>query len=135
MLGRCTIHFVFAIYLTAGAVSAYDLSWRTIDCGGGYSAAGDFEVEGAIGQPDAGVMAGGGFELVGGFWAGAASAAPGSCPEDIDGDGTVGLTDLSILLGNFGTAGGPGDGDITGDGQIDLADLSALLAVFGTSCP
>lgn len=57
------------------------------------------------------------------------------CPEDLDGDGVVGLSDLSVLLTNFGLAGGPADGDITGDGVIDLADLSALLTAFGTECP
>lgn len=63
------------------------------------------------------------------------NAAPDDCPEDLDGDGVVGLSDLSILLTNFGLPGGPADGDITGDGVIDLADLSALLTAFGTTCP
>lgn len=57
------------------------------------------------------------------------------CPEDLNGDGTVNLDDLSILLVHFGQAGGPADGDINGDGQVDLTDLSALLVVFGSDCP
>lgn len=57
------------------------------------------------------------------------------CPEDLDGDGQIGLSDLSILLTNFGAPGGPAEGDIDGDGMVGLADLSALLAVFGTMCP
>jgi len=57
------------------------------------------------------------------------------CPADLDGDGTVGLADLSILLANFGTSGAaPTDGDLDGDRDVDLADLSGLLNVFGTSC-
>ena len=32
----------------------FDLSWNTIDGGGGYSFGGDFELEGTIGQCDAG---------------------------------------------------------------------------------
>lgn len=60
---------------------------------------------------------------------------PGGCPQDLDGDGQVGLSDLSRLLENFGQPGGPQDGDITGDGQVGLADLSALLEVFGGPCP
>ncbi len=43
---------------------------------------------------------------------------------DLNGDGTVDLADLSILLSSFGN--GP-DGDIDGDGHTDLADLSRLL--------
>ncbi len=60
-------------------------------------------------------------------------AAP-DCPEDLDGDGLIGLADLSILLTSFGGSGDPDDGDIDRDGDVDLADLSALLTVFGTPC-
>lgn len=51
----------------------YDLSWSTID-GGGYtfSAGGDYTLGGTIGQPDAGVLSGGGYTLGSGFWGGAA---------------------------------------------------------------
>lgn len=48
------------------------------------------------------------------------------CPEDRDYDGTVGLADLSILLGVFGQP--------SGDRANDLADLAGLLARFGESC-
>ena len=58
------------------------------------------------------------------------------CPGDLTGDSAVDLTDLSILLGSFGTPAGalPEQGDIDGDGDVDLADLSALLSAFGVSC-
>jgi hypothetical protein len=48
----------------------FDLSWSTIDGGGGSSSGGQFTVCGTIGQPDAGKLTGGGFELEGGFWTG-----------------------------------------------------------------
>lgn len=59
-----------------------------------------------------------------------------SCPSDLDGDRSVGLGDLTILLSNFGTAEGEGeaDGDSDGDGDVDLADLSTMLSRFGTTC-
>ncbi len=57
------------------------------------------------------------------------------CPADLDGDGQIGLSDLSILLNNFGTTGAsPADGDLDADGDVDLTDLSALLGLFGTPC-
>lgn len=61
---------------------------------------------------------------------------PPGCPEDLDGNGTVELADLTILLANYGTLSGadPEDGDLDGDGDVDLADLSGLLAAFGTTC-
>ncbi len=47
----------------------FDLSWSTIDGGGGTSAGGQFSLTGTIGQPDAGVtLTGGQFSLTGGFW-------------------------------------------------------------------
>lgn len=65
-----------------------------------------------------------------------AVSAPGGCTADLDGDGVVGLTDLSVLLSNFGQPSGMtfADGDINGDGAVDLADLSALLSEFGLDC-
>ena len=46
----------------------YDLSWNTIDGGGGTSAGGAYSLSGTIGQPDAGAMSGGAYTLKGGFW-------------------------------------------------------------------
>ncbi len=56
---------------TSGA--SYELTWYTIDAGGGTSAASPYILVGTIGQPDTGAaMTGGGFMLVGGFWISAA---------------------------------------------------------------
>ncbi|MBU0618415.1 MAG: hypothetical protein KKI02_11920, partial [Planctomycetes bacterium] len=58
------------------------------------------------------------------------------CPGDLDGDQDVDLSDLAILLANYGMTGGATyeDGDLDGDEDVDLADLAALLAVYGTTC-
>lgn len=58
------------------------------------------------------------------------------CPGDLDGDGSVALSDLSQLLSHFGTSSGASasDGDLDGDGDVDLGDLAALLSAFGSSC-
>jgi hypothetical protein len=55
-----------------------------------------------------------------------------TCPEDLDGDGDIDLSDLGILLAAFNVDDG---GDINGDGVTDLSDLGALLALFGGPCP
>lgn len=44
---------------------------------------------------------------------------------DLDLDGDVDLSDLGILLANFGLGGA---GDLDGDGDVDLADLGAMLS-------
>ncbi len=46
----------------------YELSWYTIDGGGGTSTGGDYALSATIGQPDAGEMSGGDYAVSGGFW-------------------------------------------------------------------
>ncbi len=52
----------------AAASGTFELTWFTVDGGGGTSSGGDFVLSGTIGQPDAGTLAGGDFTLRGGFW-------------------------------------------------------------------
>ncbi|MCK4871328.1 MAG: hypothetical protein KAS72_01265 [Phycisphaerales bacterium] len=55
-----------------------------------------------------------------------------SCPEDLDGDGNVGQSDLGTLLASYEINDG---GDIDGDGDTDQSDLGMLLAMYGLPCP
>ncbi len=48
----------------------YELTWSTIDGGGGTSSGGSYELTATIGQPDAAYSSGGEYELLGGFWPG-----------------------------------------------------------------
>lgn len=58
----------FIMQLCAGAQT--NITWQTLDGGGGTSTGGIYAVEGTIGQPDGSeAMRGGAFELQGGFWA------------------------------------------------------------------
>jgi len=54
--------------------AGFDLSWYTMDSGGGTSEGGAYRLHGTIGQADAGKMTGGAFTLTGGFQAGVAAA-------------------------------------------------------------
>ncbi|GMU81131.1 MAG: hypothetical protein AMXMBFR47_10020 [Planctomycetota bacterium] len=56
---------------------------------------------------------------------------------DMNGDGMVDLSDLAILLANFGIPDGAGveQGDTDGDGDVDLQDLARLLSNFGRVAP
>lgn len=58
------------------------------------------------------------------------------CPADVNLDRVVDLSDLTILLGNFGADNGPSGvlGDVTLDGAVTLEDLTILLSAFGSSC-
>jgi hypothetical protein len=141
----------------------FDLSWNTIDGGGGTSSGGAFVLSGTIGQPDAGpTMTGtssGGvvFSLSGGFWPGVPSGTPACSPADIaqtDGspgpDGCVNNGDFLLFISSFFTAdcpacGSPGapactsadiaqtDGSEGADGCVDNGDFLLFISSFFTS--
>jgi hypothetical protein len=49
-------------------MAAMDITWWTVDGGGGSGTGGTFELSGTIGQADTGEQSGGSFELSGGYW-------------------------------------------------------------------
>ena len=68
---------LFTLPVLAQSGGELDLSWNTIDSGGGtFSSGGSYTLGGTIGQPDAGGMTGGAYTLSGGFWAGQAAPPP-----------------------------------------------------------
>lgn len=113
---------------TAGE-PAYRIDRSTIDGGGGMRATGgDFELSGTIGQPDAGAMNGGAFELTGGFW----FALPAT---DCNDDGSVDLTDYLIFSACMDGPGGEVLGgcecyDVDHSGTVDLRDFATAQANF-----
>jgi len=62
----------------------------------------------------------------------ACSDGPPACPGDVNDDGIVDGTDLSILLGFWNLTEGPAD--LNDDGIVDGTDLSILLGFWG-ACP
>src|SRR5690349_2033027 len=111
----------------------YDLSWNSIDGGGGTSVGGSFILEGSIGQPDAASMSGGTFSLEGGFWPGRVIPVH-TCPADISNphDGMVNTDDLVYLITHWSAAGGPAD--INHDNVVNIDDLVTLITSWGM-CP
>ena len=118
----------------SGTGDEFDLSWHTVDGGGGTSSGGDFVLRGTIGQHDAGDLSGGDFTLRGGFWQ-TFGLDCGDCPTDVDGDGDVNAFDLANLLGAWGPV-TPGSACLDADdsGFIEAFDLAVLLGSWGP-CP
>jgi hypothetical protein len=71
-------------------LAPYDMSWWSVDGGGGASSGGVFALTGAIGQPDAGLARACGIVLEGGMWSG---PVPSETPLFCDGfeTGDVGM--------------------------------------------
>ncbi len=66
----------FVLVLASSVLASpqqYSLDWWTVDAGGGVSQGGSFRLSGAVGQPDAGALYGGSYNLYGGFWTGASA--------------------------------------------------------------
>lgn len=59
----------------------------------------------------------------------------GECRADLNGDRTIEIRDLALLLGQFGLNGSGLRADLDGDQDVDLADLSAILINFASDCP
>lgn len=61
------------------------------------------------------------------------------CVGDLDGDGEIGIADLSVFLSSYGKCVADADfwpaADLDQRGCVDLSDLSILLANFGSRCP
>ena len=51
-------------------------------------------------------------------------------PGDLNGDNSVNITDLSILLSNWNTTNSAAD--VNKDGTVNIFDLSILLSNYGT---
>lgn len=64
LLPACVLLFFSPVF------ADYEISWYTIDGGGGQSSGGQYVLTGTIGQADAGYLGGDNYELLGGFWVG-----------------------------------------------------------------
>ncbi len=121
---------LLAVCGAALAGNTFEMDWHTIDGGGKISSTGGgFELSATIGQPEAGIMFGGGFQLTGGFWF---EQPPGDC-------NATGIADLWDHADFTDCLSGPGGGllmpdcncfDIDGDGDGDLFDAALIQESF-----
>ena len=61
------------------------------------------------------------------------SCEPCTCPADIDGDGTIGVSDILGVLAEFGCEANC-TVDLDEDGQVGVSDILEVLAQFGELC-
>jgi hypothetical protein len=120
---KCKCTLLFALLFTVEtAFGNYELSWYTIDGGGGRSSGGPYVLTGTIGQPDAAYSAGGGYELLGGFW-------PGGPLCIVQFDDFARFAELWRMSGSGLPA------DLDGDKDVDLYDLSRFADWWLSCCP
>ena len=93
----------------------YDLSWWTVDGGGGVSEGGGYVLTAVAGQADAGLLQGGAYVVLGGFLGGAWA----EITSELVIAHLLGLTTLTGELLNAA--------DRNGDGRVDMADVVLLV--------
>ena len=118
--------------LTDPAHAQLSITWYTIDGGGGTSSGGGFTLSGTIGQPDAGGMSGGSFDLLGGYWEG----GPPFCHPDYNHDGFMDGLDYDLFMADFESY-DPAQNiraDYNGDGFVDGIDYDQFNIHFEAGC-
>ena len=101
---------------------SYELSWSTIDGGGGTSSGGPYTLTGTIGQPDAAWSSGGQYELLGGFW-------PGGPLCFVD------FYSFAKFAGYWLQTGPDLPADLYEDNTVDLLDLKVFVDEWLEYCP
>lgn len=135
---------------TAFGQAPLEMSWNTINGGGGWSISGNIALGGTIGQPDAGYMSAGNVEMFGGFWYGAAflpqgdcdtdeddhdgltDGAGSQCPVDLDADGFVTGIDFDLFVQAFEA--GDFASDYDQDGFVTGVDFDLFVQEFEAGC-
>ena len=110
----------------------YELSWSTIDGGGGRSTGGAYALTGTVGQPDAGDMSGGDYALSGGLWPGGTQALL-QCFVNFEHFAVFALYWLDTPCDEGNNFCDGADLDYYGD--VDLEDVKVLAYWWLNDCP
>jgi hypothetical protein len=113
---------ILLLLLASAANAGYNISWHTIDGGGGQSVGGQYELTGTIGQPDAAYSESGRYEVLGGFW-------PGGPLCFVDFKHFARFAELWLETGTGLAA------DLYEDNIVDLLDLKLFVDEWLCTCP
>ncbi len=119
----CIISLLTCILISPQLLANYEITWYSIDNGGGAVSGGTYTLDGTIGQSDAdSVMVGGDYTLNGGFLPGTYGCI-------------VNLTDVSNFMYYWLDLGAGIPADLDGDGVVDNVDFSDLAYYWLDYCP
>lgn len=120
------VFFVSSVFGQSGG--PYELSWSTIDGGGGVSMGEGYELFGTIGQADADWSDGGGYEVLGGF-------LPGGplCMVDFGDFANFAIHWLEVPCSESNDW--CGGADLNHVDDVDFVDLDIFVESWLGSCP
>ncbi len=130
----------FSVMVAAGAASSAraqtEMTWFTIDGGGGTMSSGNLTLDGTVGQADAGVLTGGGFELSGGFWGQTDQPACYANCDQSTVTPVLNVLDFSCFLNHFAAGDAYANCDqSTTPPVLNVLDFSCFLNKFAAGCP
>src|ERR1043166_8188399 len=138
MARKPLIGIIIVVAAIPAVAQPYDISWYTMDGGGGmFSTGGTFSLGGTIGQPDAQpnpVMSGGTYNLTGGFWP---VAQVCYCLGDMNGDGQKDGRDVQRFMSCVLTGGDCSCADVDQTNGVTVSDINFFVSsLLSTSqCP
>lgn len=114
--------------LVAPVTTALEIVSFTIDGGGGVASGGSYELNGTIGQHDAGTLSAGNFNLTGGFWF---RTPPGDCNYTGRVDGLDAMVQAVCLSGpEVAPAVDCPCFDLDADSDVDVKDFRDFQTLF-----
>jgi hypothetical protein len=119
LLAGCLLMIASA---SAQAAGPYEITWSTIDGGGGRCNGGSYVLTGTIGQADAAYSAGGRYELLGGFWPGGPICI-------------VEFGDFAKFAGQWLETGSDLAADLDDSTVVDFVDLHLFAEQWLRTCP
>lgn len=127
MMRRVLATLVIGSTTIGAAAQSFDVAWFSIDGGAATLTGGDLEMSATVGQPDAGTLGGGGFEMSGGVW----PIATPCDPCDVNCDGVIDAYDIEpfidLLVGPNPTPCSSCAGDANGDNRVDAFDIEPFV--------
>ncbi len=135
---KCLYVILPAMLLTQAVLADFNLSWHSVDGGGGSSAGGTYQLTGVIGQHDVGqVAAGGSYQLTGGFLSGAIIGPACACPADVSADGLLNGRDVKSFVNcMLGTAPNCACAELDGANGLSSGDVVVFInsLMTGSNC-
>ncbi len=129
-VGKSILLIMCILLFSLPVFGDYEISWSTIDNGGGASTGGTYSLVGTIGQADAGEMSGGDYELTGGFWSGGPIL---SCFVDFE---HFALFSMFWLDGPCNAGNNfCGGADLDYSGDVTITDLNEVVYFWLDYCP
>lgn len=113
---------ILLVLVCGSAKAEYEISWYSIDGGGGTSSSAAYSLSGSVGQADAGLSSHDTFVQSGGYWAGSFGCV-------------VNLTDLALFCGQWLDTGTGLTADLDESGKVDLFDFAELAYWWYNYCP